>query len=149
MFLKRCVNPVSTEAFDIFCQGEDLESCGFSWGDLLEDPGDLLDCDPGTRMAGLVVFVVTDVLVTLSSVIEFCDDVSVESDWELVEPQSSSFSKKRSLDRADLQEEIRFEGSPVARLLQLRRCSGKRKWRYKEVAGVLEKERLLQEWRTT
>ena len=32
-------------------------------GDLLEDPGDLLDCDPGTRMDGPVVPVVTDVLV--------------------------------------------------------------------------------------
>ena len=30
------------DAFDILCQGEDLES-GFSWSDLLEDLGDLLD----------------------------------------------------------------------------------------------------------
>ena len=51
-----------------------LGSCGFSWCDLLEDPGDLLDCDPGTRMDGLVVLVVTDVLVSPSSVgTEFCD----------------------------------------------------------------------------
>ena len=28
---RRCVNSVATEAFDIFCQGKDLESCGFSW----------------------------------------------------------------------------------------------------------------------
>ena len=28
---RRCVNPVSTEASDIFSQGEDSESCGKSW----------------------------------------------------------------------------------------------------------------------
>ena len=31
----------------------------------------------------------------------------------LVEPQSSSFSNNRSLDWADSQEEMRYEGSPV------------------------------------
>ena len=60
----RCVKSVSTEAFDIFSEGEDLESGGFSWCDLLEDPDDLFDCDPGTRMGGPVVLVVTDVLVS-------------------------------------------------------------------------------------
>ena len=30
---RRCVNSVSIEAFDIFSQGEELESCGNSWGD--------------------------------------------------------------------------------------------------------------------
>ena len=41
--------------------------------------------------------VVTDVLVSPSSVVtEFCDGVSLGSDWEFVEPQSSSSSKKRS-----------------------------------------------------
>ena len=45
--------------------------------------------------------------------IESCDDVSVESDWEFVEPPCSFFSKKRSLDWADLQEKVRYEGSPV------------------------------------
>ena len=67
----------------------------FFFGDLLEDLGDLLDCDLGSRMNGLVVLVVTDVLVSLSSVVtEFCDGVSLKSDWVSVEPQSSSFSKK-------------------------------------------------------
>ena len=50
---RRCVNLVSTEAFGIFSQGEELESCGLSWGDLLEDPGDLLDRDSGSRMKDL------------------------------------------------------------------------------------------------
>ena len=34
---RRCVNPVSTEAFDIFSQGEDSETCGKSWGDPWDD----------------------------------------------------------------------------------------------------------------
>ena len=95
----------------------DLESCDFSWSDLLEDPGELLDCDPGIRMEELVVLAVTDVLVSPSSVVtEFCDDVSMESDREFVEPQSSSFSKKKNarwLDWVDSQEEMRYEGSPL------------------------------------
>ena len=41
---RRCVGSVSAKAFDISCQGEDLESCGgFSWRDLLENPDDLSD----------------------------------------------------------------------------------------------------------
>ena len=80
----------------------------------MEDLGELLDCDPGTRMEGLVVQVVIHVLVYPSSVAtEFSDEVSGESDWELVETQSSSFSKECSLDWADSQEEVRCEGSPV------------------------------------
>ena len=56
-------------------------------------------------MDGLVV---TDVLISPSSVVtQFCDDVSAESDSEFGEPQSSSFSKMRSLDWADSQEEMR------------------------------------------
>ena len=65
-------------------------------------------------MDGLVVLVVIDVLVSLSSVAtEFCDGVSLDSDWEFVEPQSSSFSKKRSFVWEDSQEEMRYEGPPV------------------------------------
>ena len=40
---RRCVGLVSAEAFDIFGQGEDLESCGgFSWEDILEEPDDFV-----------------------------------------------------------------------------------------------------------
>ena len=69
------------------------ESCGgLSWEDLLEKPEDLSDCEPGTRME---VPVVLDVLVSPSSVVtEFCDGFSCCPDWEFVEPQSFSFSKK-------------------------------------------------------
>ena len=65
-------------------------------------------------MDGPVVLVVTDVCVSPSSVVtKFCDGFSLDSDWEFVEPQSSSFSRKRSLDWAASQEEMRCEGSPV------------------------------------
>ena len=39
---KRCDGFVCVEAFEIFSQGEDLESCGgLSWRDLLEKTGEL------------------------------------------------------------------------------------------------------------
>ena len=64
--IRSCVNPVSTEAFDIFSQGEDSESCGKSWGDLWDESGGLSDCDSGT-WTGLPV--VTDVFVSPSSAV--------------------------------------------------------------------------------
>ena len=44
----------SRKTFHILSQGAYLESCGVSRGDLVEDPGELLDCDPGARMEGPV-----------------------------------------------------------------------------------------------
>ena len=41
---RRCANHVSAEAVDVFSQGEDSESCGNSWGDLLGDSSVLSDC---------------------------------------------------------------------------------------------------------
>ena len=58
---RRCANSVLTEAFDIFRQGEELESCGNSWRDLWDDPGGLSDGDPGDWVDVLVVLDVTDV----------------------------------------------------------------------------------------
>ena len=56
----------------------------------------------------------TDVLVSPSSVVtELCGVSSCCSDWEFVEPQSFSFSKKRAHGCTDTQEEMRYEGSPV------------------------------------
>ena len=50
--------------------------------------------------------VVTDVSVTPSSqVTEIGEGALFDSDWESVEPQSSSFSQ----NRADSQEEMRYE----------------------------------------
>ena len=46
VFVKgRCVDPVSTKAFDIFCQEEDSESCGNSW------------CDFGMSLVGCLIVV--------------------------------------------------------------------------------------------
>ena len=47
---RKCVGSFSVEAFDIFSQGGDLESCGgLSWRDFLEKPEDLSVCEPETR----------------------------------------------------------------------------------------------------
>ena len=67
-----------------------------------------------TRTVVPVVLVVTDVLVSLSSVVtEVCDGFSLGSDWEFVEPQSFSFSHKRSFACAENQGEMSCEGTPV------------------------------------
>ena len=67
-----------------------MESCGdFSWEDLLDNPEDLADCEPDSCAHVCVVLNVTDVLVSLSSVVtELCDVSPCGSDWEFVEPQS-------------------------------------------------------------
>ena len=103
------------EAFEILSQGEDLKRCGgFSWVDLLEKPEDLSDCEPETRTDVSAVLDVTDLPVSPSSVVtEFCDGFSCCSDWEDVEPQSFSFSKKRAHCCPSTQEEMRFESSQV------------------------------------
>ena len=66
--------------------------------DLLEEPVDLPDC----------------VVPVYPSVVTQClRDVSLDSDWEFVEPKSSSFSKKRAFVWTVSQEEVRYERSPV------------------------------------
>ena len=61
----------------------------FLGGDLLEDPDDLSDCELKTGTDVSAVLVVIDVLVSPSSVVtECCEDVSLVSDWEFVEPQA-------------------------------------------------------------
>ena len=58
--------------------------------------------------------VVPVVAVSPSSVVtEVCDGFSLDSDWEFVEPQSFSFSKKRSSVGEENQGEMGYEGSPV------------------------------------
>ena len=53
-------------------------------------------------------------LVSLSSVVtELCDVSPCGSDWELVEPQFCSFSKKCAHCGTETQEEVRYEGSQV------------------------------------
>ena len=78
----------------------------------MEKPEDLFDCEPETRVGVSVVPDVTDVNVSPSSeVTEFRDVFSFCSEWDFVEPQPFSFSKKRAHSRTVLQEEMRFEGS--------------------------------------
>ena len=71
---RRCEGLVSVEAFEIFCQEGDVESCGdVSWEDFLDNPEDLSDCKPDSCAHVRVVPDVTDVLVSLSSVVtELC-----------------------------------------------------------------------------
>ena len=60
----------SVEAFEIFSQGRELESCGnLSWRDLLEKHEDLSDCEPDSCARVRVVPGVTGVPVSPSSVV--------------------------------------------------------------------------------
>ena len=68
-----------------------------SRGDLLEKPEDLSDCEPDTREHVRVVPDVTHVPVSPSSVVtEFCEVLSLCSDWEDFVPQSFFFLQKAS-----------------------------------------------------
>ena len=81
----------------IFWSGGDLESDeDLSWEDPLDDFKCWSGCEPDSRARVRKVPDVNDVLVSPSSVVtELCDVSSCCSDWEFVEPQSFSFSKKR------------------------------------------------------
>ena len=110
---RRCDGFVSVEAFEIFCQGTDLESCGnSSWEDLLEKHEDLSDCEPEPCAHVRVVPDVAGVPVAPSSVVtEWCEAFSCCPDWEDVVPQSFSFSEKRAHCCTSTQQEMRCEGS--------------------------------------
>ena len=95
---------------------EDSESCGISWGDPWDESCGLPDCDSVTWTS---LPVVNDVLVSSSSAVaEMNETVSSDSDWEFVEPQPISFSKKRWIVCAEteIQEEMSYEGTPVKAL---------------------------------
>ena len=96
--IRRCDCLVSVGAFNFFSQEGDVESCGdVSREDILDNPEDLSDCEPDSCAHVRVVPDVTDVLVSPSSVVtELCDVSPCDSDWEFVEPQPFSFSKKRA-----------------------------------------------------
>ena len=65
-------------------------------------------------MVVLVVPNVTDVLVSLSSVVtEFCDGFSCCSDCDFVEPHPFSFCEKCAYSCTVTQEEMRFEEPQV------------------------------------
>ena len=94
-------------------QKGDLESCGdLSWEDLMDTLEDLSDRESEARVFVLEVLDVTDVLVFRSSVVtKFCDGFSCCSDWDVVEPQPFSSSKKRAHTCTVTQ--VRFEGPQV------------------------------------
>ena len=109
--VKRCINPVSAEAFDIFSHGRDAECCGNSWCDLAGDYCGFSDCG-SVALSGVVV--VTDVPVSPSSAVAVMSEASLsDSDWEFVEPQSFSFSKKRSAACWENSGNMSYEGTPV------------------------------------
>ena len=83
---RRCDGFLSVEAFQIFSR--EIWSCGdLSWVDLLDNIENLSESE-----ASVVVPEVLDV----PAVPEFCDGFSCCSDWNFVELQSISFSKKRA-----------------------------------------------------
>ena len=94
-------------------KGETSENDGTSWGDLWDDPCGVSDWVSGVGTSGPVVLVVTDVLVSPSSVVtEVCGGFSLGADGDSAEPQSFSFSqKKRARSWTATQEEMRYESS--------------------------------------
>ena len=72
--MRRCLS--SVEAFEIFSEGGDLESCGGpSWRDLLEKHEDLSDCEPDSCAHVRGVPDVTDGPVSPWSVVTVLCDV--------------------------------------------------------------------------
>ena len=97
-----------------FGEGGDLESCDdLSWEDTWEEFEDWSDCESDSRARVRLVPDGTDVLVSLSVITERCDVSFCCSEWEFVEPQSFSFSKKRAHSCAVSQEEMRHESAQV------------------------------------
>ena len=101
------------EAFEIFSQGEDLESCvDLSWCDLMEKFEDLSEFQPDTCALVRVVLDVTDLLVFPSSVVtEFCEVFSCCSDCEEVVPHSLFLTRAHCC--TSTQEGMRYESPPV------------------------------------
>ena len=77
----------------------------------MENLDDLSDGESESRVDLSSVPAVSDVLVSPSVVTECFDDVSLDLDWEFVESQSFSFSKKRAHSWTVTQEEMRYESS--------------------------------------
>ena len=81
-----------------------------SRGDFLGDSCDLSGCAPEVSSG---VLVATDVLDFPSSLVVMSEAFLSDSDWEIVEPQSFSFSKKRHAVCVENQEDMNYEGTPV------------------------------------
>ena len=84
----------------------DADSCKDSWGDFLGDSCDLSQCVPEVSSG---VPVLTDVLDSSSSLVFCCRTLIGET----LEPQSSSFSRKRQALCVEKQEDMNYDGTPV------------------------------------
>ena len=94
---RRCVNPVSGDAFEKFGHWEDSDSCGNSWSDFLGDSSGLSDCVFDVSSG---VLVVTDVFFSPSSLlVVMCEALLSVSDWEIVEPPSFFFFLQKPSSR--------------------------------------------------
>ena len=92
VFERSCVNPC--DASEKFSHGEDSDSCGNPWGDLLGDSCGLSDC---VLEVSSGVPVVTAVLVShSSSLVVMSEALLSDSDREIVESQSFFCLQKAS-----------------------------------------------------
>ena len=83
-----CVSLVSGDAYEEFSHGEDSDSCGNSFGDLLGDSCGFSDCVPEVS-SGVPVSPSASVVVMSGALLS-------DSDREIVEPKFFPFSKKVS-----------------------------------------------------
>ena len=79
--------------------------------------GDGEPSDSGWEFAVSGMLRVTDVGETASSVVTvMCESAPSDSEWDFVELQSISFSKKRNFACVENQEDMKYEGTPVKAL---------------------------------
>ena len=103
--------------------------------------------------------VVSDVIPS-SSLVVMSEALLSDSDWEIVEQQSFSFSRKRQAVCVENQEDMNYDGTPVKAPLasrrkimpptpqqslqrRLRLCSCKRWWRIRRAAVVIRRRILV------
>ena len=85
-------------------------SRGNSWSDVLGDSCGLSECAPEVSSC---VPVGTDVLDSTSSLVVMSEALLSDSDWQVVEPQPFSFSRKRHVFCVESQEDTNYDGTPV------------------------------------
>ena len=79
----------------------------------VEVVGDGEPSDSGWEFAVSGMLVVTDVGESAPSVVSVCEVVPSGSEWDFVEPQSFSFSKKLNFACVEDQEDMNYEGTLV------------------------------------
>ena len=106
---RRCVNLFPEVFFEEFGPMDDSGSFGDSWDDVRGDSCSFSECVPALSSG---VPVVTDVFVSLPSVGVLGEVFPSASDCEAVEPQSSSFSRKRQAFHVESQGDMNSASSP-------------------------------------